>query len=127
VENLVGFLLESAGSFAEHPAVRMDDEVMSFEQLEEASARVAGWLAEQGMAVGDRVGVMLPNVSAFPVVYYGILRAGGVVVPMNPLLKDREVAYYLGDSGARWLFAWHEVAEHARKVAQDSGTVRHER
>jgi long-chain acyl-CoA synthetase len=121
VENLMGFLVESAGRFAERPAVRMDDDVMSFEQLEGASARFAGWLADQGMAVGDRVGVMLPNVSAFPVVYYGILRAGGVVVPMNPLLKDREVAYYLGDSGARWLFAWHEVAEPAKKGAQDSG------
>jgi long-chain acyl-CoA synthetase len=121
VENLVGYLVESAGRFAARPAVRMDDEVMSYQQVEEASARVAGWLAEQGMAVGDRVGVMLPNVAAFPTVYYGILRAGGVVVPMNPLLKDREVAYYLGDSGARWLFAWHEFAEHAAKGAQDSG------
>jgi long-chain acyl-CoA synthetase len=121
VENLVGYLVESAGRFAARPAVRMDDEVMSYQQLEEASARVAGWLAEQGMAVGDRVGVMLPNVAAFPTVYYGILRVGGVVVPMNPLLKDREVAYYLGDSGARWLFAWHEFEEHARQGAQDSG------
>ena len=43
---------------------------------------------------------MLPNVPAFPVFYYGVLRAGGIVVPMNPLLKAREVAHYLGDSGA---------------------------
>ena len=44
---------------------------------------------------------MLPNVPEFAAVYYGVLRAGGVVVPMNPLLKAREVAYYLADSGAR--------------------------
>ena len=50
------------------------------------------------MRPGDRIGVMLPNVPYFAVVYYGILRAGGVVVPMNVLLKEREVAYYLGDS-----------------------------
>ena len=51
-------------------------------------------------APGDRVGVMLPNVPEFAIVYYGVLRAGGVVVPMNPLLKAREVEYYLTDSGA---------------------------
>ena len=54
---------------------------------------------------------MLPNVPAFAIVYYGVLRAGGVVVPMNPLLKEREVEYYVDNSGARFLFAWHEVAE----------------
>ena len=52
---------------------------------------------------------MLPNVPSFAAVYYGVLRAGGVVVPMNPLLKAREVEYYLQDSGARLLFVWHEV------------------
>jgi long-chain acyl-CoA synthetase len=56
---------------------------------------------------------MLPNVLQFPVLYYGILRAGGVVVPMNPLLKGREVTHYLGDSGARLVFAWHAAAGEA--------------
>jgi long-chain acyl-CoA synthetase len=56
---------------------------------------------------------MLPNVPYFAVVYYGILRAGGVVVPMNVLLKEREVAYYLSDPEARLLFAWHQFADAA--------------
>ena len=56
---------------------------------------------------------MLPNVPYFGVVYYGILRAGGVVVPMNVLLKGREVAFYLKDSGAKVLFAWHGFGEAA--------------
>ena len=56
---------------------------------------------------------MLPNVPAFPVAYYGILRAGGVVVPMNVLLKGREVDYYLGDSGAEQVFVWDDFAEAA--------------
>ena len=50
---------------------------------------------------GDRVGLMMPNVPEFAMAYYGILRAGAVVVPMNTLLKEREVAFYLSDSGAR--------------------------
>jgi long-chain acyl-CoA synthetase len=55
------------------------------------------------------------------VVYYGILRAGGVVVPMNPLLKAREVAYYLGDSGAGLIFAWRAFAAAARGGAEQAG------
>src|SRR4029077_2006376 len=62
---------------------------------------------------GDRVGLMMPNVPQFLVVYYGILRAGAIVVPMNPLLKSREVDYYLSDSGAAAVFAWHDVAGEA--------------
>ncbi len=58
---------------------------------------LARGLLAAGIEKGDRVGLMLPNVPYFPVVYYGILRAGGVVVPMNVLLKGREVAYYLKD------------------------------
>ena len=65
--------------------------------------------------------IMLPNVPYFPVCYYGILRAGGVVVPMNVLHKRREVAFYLRDSGAKLLFAWHGFAEEAEAGAQDAG------
>ena len=57
---------------------------------------------------------MLPNVLEFPIAYYGVLRAGGVVVPMNVLLKRREIAFYLEDSGAKLLLAWHGFAEEAR-------------
>ena len=95
-------------------AVRVDDAAMTYRELDEASARVAGLLHERGLKPGDRVGLMMPNVAEVPVVYYGVLRAGGVVVPMNPLLKAREVAYYLGDSGAGLIFAWHAFADQAR-------------
>ena len=53
---------------------------------------------------------MLPNVPHFPICYYGVLRAGGVVVPMNVLLKKREVEFYLRDSGAKLLFGWEGFA-----------------
>jgi len=67
---------------------------------------------------------MLPNVPQFAVAYYGVLRAGGVVVPMNPLLKAREVEFYLGDSGAALVFAWHEFAAAAEAVRQRPGPRR---
>src|SRR5690606_2472773 len=53
--------------------------------------------------------------------YYGILRAGGVVVPMNVLLKGREVSFYLKDSGAKILFAWHDFLDAAQAGADEAG------
>jgi long-chain acyl-CoA synthetase len=64
---------------------------------------------------------MLPNVPYFAAIYYGVLRAGGTVVPMNPLLKGREVSFYLEDPGAKILFAWHDFAEAAEQGASDAG------
>lgn len=116
--NLASNLVDTAGAHADHVAVRVGETGITYRELDEASARVAGLLRERGVKPGDRVAIMLPNVAEFAVVYYGVLRAGGVVVPMNPLLKVREVAYYLGDSGARLIFAWHAVAGDARGGAQ---------
>jgi long-chain acyl-CoA synthetase len=99
----------------------MDDLVLTYEQLHDAAAKVTSLLAAAGVEPGDRVGLMLPNVPAFPIAFYGALGAGAVVVPMNPLLKSREVAYYLGDSGAKLLFAWHAMAGEAAKGAADAG------
>src|SRR5919199_2798311 len=120
-ENLARILIETAERHADRPALKLDDAVVTYAQLEDASARVAGLLKAHGLGPGDRVGIMLPNVPYFPVAYYGILRAGGVVVPMNPLLKGREVAFYLSDPGAKWIFAWHQFADAAREGAEQAG------
>jgi len=111
--NLAQLFTATAARQPDLTALRLDDATLTYAALDEASARVARLLESYGVAPGDRVGVMLPNVPEFAVAYYGVLRAGGVVVPMNPLLKAREVAYYLGDSGARLAFAWHQVAAEA--------------
>ena len=121
VTNLATNLTDTVRACADRVAVRVDDATMTYQALGEASARVAGLLHERGLKPGDRVGIMMPNVAEVPVVYYGVLRAGGVVVPMNPLLKAREVAYYLGDSGAGLIFAWHAFADHARGGAEQAG------
>jgi long-chain acyl-CoA synthetase len=118
VTNLAKNLTDTTRVHAGRVAVRVDNAAMTYRALDEASARVAGLLHERGLRPGDRVGMMMPNVAEVPVVYYGVLRAGGVVVPMNPLLKGREVAYYLGDSGAGLVFAWHAFTGEARAGAE---------
>ena len=119
--SLATLLTDTAAKFAGRPALKLDDAVLDYAMLNEAATRVAGLLQEKGVAPGDRVGIMLPNVPYFGAVYYGILRTGGVVVPMNVLLKGREVAFYLSDSGAKVLFAWHGFAEAATTGAQEAG------
>src|SRR5436305_9737459 len=119
--NLANLLTESADRDGDHVAIKLDDAELTYAALDGASAHVAGLLSEHGVSRGDRVGIMLPNVPHFAVCYYGVLRAGAVVVPMNVLLKRREVAFYLKDSGAKLLFAWHGFGEDAQSGAADAG------
>src|SRR5215211_7609942 len=120
--NLAAFLTDTASQHGERPALKLDDATLTYSELDDASARVAALLKSKGFEAGDRVGIMLPNVPYFAIAYYGILRAGGVVVPMNVLLKGREVAFYLQDSGAKVLFAWHDFAEAANAGADEAGS-----
>jgi long-chain acyl-CoA synthetase len=117
--NLATVLTDTAAEHPDHVAIKLDDAELPYKFLDGASAHVAGMLREKGVEPGDRVGIMLPNVPYFPVVYYGILRAGAVVVPMNPLLKGREVEFYLKDPEAKVMFAWHDFAEAAEKGASE--------
>jgi long-chain acyl-CoA synthetase len=119
---LASILADTAERLPNAIAYKLDDVEVSFKAVDEGSARVAGLLKAKGLEPGDRVGIMLPNVPYFPIAYYGILRAGGTVVPINVLLKGREVAFFLSDPEARWLFAWHGFAEAAEPGAAEAGT-----
>jgi long-chain acyl-CoA synthetase len=121
--NLADNLVRTAALHPHRPAVRLDDTVLTYAELDDRSARVARLLALRGVEPGDRVALMLPNIPEFAIYYYGILRAGGVVVPMNPLLKEREVGYYLSDSQARLIIAWSGCVDGTRLGAWDAGTA----
>ncbi|MFF5146699.1 long-chain fatty acid--CoA ligase [Streptomyces sp. NPDC013157] len=116
--NLASKVVRSAGAHPDRAALRLGDDILSYRALDQVSARMAGLLRDRGVKPGDQVAIMLPNSPEFAIAYFGVLRAGGVVVPMNPLLKAREVAYYLGDSGARLLFARPAFADEVRTGAQ---------
>ena len=119
--NLADILTESAAREPQRVAIKLDDMELTYELLVAGAARVAGLLRSKGVEPGDRVAIMLPNVPYFPVVYYGALRAGAVVVPMNVLNKRREVKFYLEDSGARVLFLWNGFADEGEPGAADAG------
>src|SRR6201996_8386039 len=102
-------------------ALRCDEVQFTFAELHDAAARVATLLEQAGISPGDRVGIMLPNTPAFPIVYYGIMYRGAVAVPMNPLLKSREVSFYLSNSGAKALFATPAFGDEATAGADEVG------
>src|SRR3954449_10011551 len=121
MSSLAQQLTDTAARHGSRPALKLDDAELTYTAFDEGASRVAGLLRERGLRPGDRVGLMLPNVPYFPVIYYGILRAGGVVVPMNVLLKGREVSFYLTDPGAKHLFAWQDFAAAAEQGAEEAG------
>ncbi|MGW5636999.1 long-chain-fatty-acid--CoA ligase [Streptomyces sp. NPDC003832] len=122
--NLAGFLVETARQQPERPALRLGEQVITYAELDDRTARAAALLRAEGVRPGDRVALMLPNVPEFVVLYYGALRAGAVVVPMNPLLKTRETEFHLADSGAVRLFEWHQAPGEGAQGAAAAG-VRH--
>ena len=119
--NLARNLTTTAKEHGDRPAVRLDDTVLTYDPLLDGARRITALLKARGVGPGDRVGLVLPNVPPFPVLFYGAVAAGAVVVPMNPLLKAREVQYYLEDSGASLVFAWEAMAEEAGKAAASVG------
>jgi len=109
--NLAVVLEDSARNVPDTDAVVHGKSRLSYAELDAAASRVAAALAARGIGSGDRVALSCPNLPYFPVVYYGILKAGAIVVPLNILLTEREIAYHLDDSAARAYFCFEGTAE----------------
>jgi long-chain acyl-CoA synthetase len=99
--SLIALLEDSFRQYRDLPAYRFMGEAITFGQVDDLSRAFAAWLQAQGLARGDRVAVMMPNVPQYPVAVAGILRAGCVVVNVNPLYTPRELEHQLKDSGAK--------------------------
>ena len=94
---------------------------ITFAELDRASAAYAGWLRANGVEPGDRAGVFLPNCPQFAIAFLGILRAGAVYVPINPMFRARELAHELSDAGVRVLLALPEFAPLIAEVGAELG------
>ncbi len=119
--NLAQNLFDTAERQADSPAIRLDDAVLSYGELLDSARRMATLLQAQGVEPGDRVGLQMANVPAYPIAFYGALIAGATVVPMNPLLKGREVEFYVSDSGAKVIVAGEQMADAANEAAKSAG------
>ncbi|MGW0880144.1 long-chain-fatty-acid--CoA ligase [Streptomyces sp. NPDC002671] len=109
--NLSVLLEDSARTHPNRDALVLGPTRLTYAQVDAAANQVANLLVERGVNPGDKVALSCPNLPYFPIVYYGILKAGAVVVPLNVLLKRREIAYHLNDAEAAAYFCFEGTAE----------------
>jgi long-chain acyl-CoA synthetase len=111
--NVAGVLREPAVQRPEQIALRAGNRQVSYGELDAASARVAALLLEDGLQPGERVSLLLPNVPEFAAALYGVLRAGGVAVPLDPYLTRTEIAAILHDARAERFLVWRSLQRSA--------------
>ena len=109
--NIAANLDRNAALQPEKPAILFGDKKITYAQLNAAANQVANGLRSRGVGQGDKVVLSCPNLPYFPIVYFGILKAGAAVVPINVLLKAPEIAYHLQDSQAQAYFCFEGSAE----------------
>lgn len=124
-QSLVDMFEQATARYADQPAFVNMGEVMTFRKLEERSRAFAAYLQQGlGLQKGDRVALMMPNLLQYPVALFGILRAGMVVVNVNPLYTPRELEHQLNDSGASAIVIVSNFAHTLEKVV-DKTQVKH--
>ena len=101
---LYHFLEESTSKYPDKPCTIFKGAVISYKEMNEITDRIAGALADLGVKKGDRVGIFMPNTPQFVMAYFGILKAGGVVVATNPLYTPSEIEYQASDAGIEVMF-----------------------
>lgn len=109
--NLASIVSHHARLSPQNEAIVWDDVRLTYADLDGLSNRVANALVEMGIGYGDNVALACPNLPFFPVVYYGIMKAGAAVVPLNVLFTTREFAYHLDDSDAKAVFVFEGTDE----------------
>nr|MBC7245157.1 long-chain fatty acid--CoA ligase [Chloroflexota bacterium] len=123
--NLTTVLETGAFSRPQHTALISNGYRMSYGQLNEAANRCAAGLAQLGVRPGDKVAIMLPNVPEFIIAYFGALKTGGCVVPLNTLFKAAEIAYQLEDSDAVALIVEETLLPEAQQALKRVEACRH--
>lgn len=118
---LIEVFSESCKSFADKSAFTCMDRTLTYADLDRLSGRFAAYLQQHtGLKPGDRIAVQLPNILQYPVVVFGALRAGMVVVNTNPLYTPNEIKHQLNDSGAKALIVLANIAKSAAAIIKDT-------
>ncbi|PCR90539.1 long-chain-fatty-acid--CoA ligase [Natrinema ejinorense] len=122
--NLVTNLADAVDEYGDNTAIGFRGSETSYEEFWGQTGAFATALEERGLGEGDRVALYLPNVPPFLIAFHGTLRAGGVVVPMNPQYKSREIGHLLGDSEAKVVVALADLVPFVNEV-KDETAVEH--
>jgi long-chain acyl-CoA synthetase len=118
--SLTHLLEEAFRKYADRKAYACMGKTLSFAELDHLSARMAAWLQSRGLQPGARVAIMLPNVLQYPVAMAAVLRAGYVIVNVNPLYTPRELQHQLVDSGAEAIVVLENFAHTLEQVVANT-------
>jgi long-chain acyl-CoA synthetase len=122
--SLVDLFQNAVDSFGPSVCTIYEEEMLTYEEIDDLSNRIARYLASVGLQKGDRVGILLPNTPAFVVSYYGILKAGGVVMALNPGYRPTEIQVLAEESGVRVLILPETVYPDVKAI-QDQTRIEH--
>lgn len=122
--NISEFLDNSAKEFGSRTAIWFMEHKISFKKFKNLADKLASALVEMGVKKGDVVALMLPNFPQFPISFYGILKAGGIVTACSILNTEHEIAYQLNDAGAEIIIAWDNQLEKINNI-KDRTRLRH--
>lgn len=123
--DIVALLEHSGRDHSSQVAVEFGRHQITYDRLLDAVRRFSRGAHDLGLGSGDRVAVMLPNLPQFSICYFGLLRLGAAVIPVNTQLKDVEIRYLLEDSEARALIVWEGYLSYALRAVQSLDTCRH--
>src|SRR5271169_6515888 len=119
--NLATILTETTLAAPGAPACRIGGTTTTYRELDDLSGRAAAGLREAGLVPGQVVALQLPNIPQFLIAYFGALKAGLVVLPLNPLLMAPELEYHLTDSAAALLIGFEGIHAEAERVCEKAG------
>jgi long-chain acyl-CoA synthetase len=121
-QSMVDMFEQSVRKYADRPAFSAVGVTLTYRDLDTQSRNFAAWLQNRtDLKPGDRIAIQLPNVTQYPVVVFGAMRAGLIVVNTNPLYTTREMEHQFNDSGARALVVLANMAHNAEKVLPNTG------
>jgi len=118
--NLVENVRSAVDDHPENVAIHYEGREQTYEEFWERTGRFAAALEQEGVQPDDRVAIYLPNLPQFVTAFHGIMRAGGIVVPMNPQYRSRELEHLLGDSGATAVVTLPSLVEYVEDVREDT-------
>lgn len=119
---LHGFLKQSASAYPQQTATIFRGARLSYRQLDQLTDDLAAALALNGFRKGDRAVIYMPNTPQFVIAYYGIMKAGGIVIATNPLYSERELEHQLADCGAETVFVMSLFYDQLKRVQQKGNT-----
>jgi long-chain acyl-CoA synthetase len=118
-------LEEITNRYRKREAIRFENRVYTYQELDEEANRVAGGLASLGIGKGDRVAMMLPNIPEFVFSFFGIQKLGAIAVPFNTMYKGREISFILRDSGAKAIICLSNFSNLIQEIQSDCPELRH--